>query len=71
MAAVTSYMSELAHPLRGSALPHRFTLQKHLVGEFVPNWQFSGMFLSKVVVATSVQFIVLMNVLQAFNILKD
>jgi hypothetical protein len=57
MAAMTSYVSELEHPLWGSALPHHFTLQKHpctlhLAGEFVPNWQFSGMFVSKVVVVT-------------------
>jgi hypothetical protein len=76
MAAVTSYVSELAHPLWGSALPHHFTLQKHsctlhLAGEFMPNWQFSGMFLGRVVVVTSVHYIVLMYVLQAFNVLKD
>jgi len=76
MAAVTSYVSERAHPLWGSALPHHFTLQKHphtlhLAGEFVPNWQFSSVFLGKVIVVTSVHFIVLMYLLQAFNVLKD
>jgi hypothetical protein len=57
MAAMTSYMSELAHPLWGSVLPHHSSLKEHsctlyLAGEFVPNWQFSSMFVSQAIVVT-------------------